>query len=278
MKTFNDLYLHIKDSISDIYDDRESINIAKIVLEDSFLVDFSSAELISEIQKKEAENIILRLQNHEPVQYITQKAFFWDYIFHVEKGVLIPRVETEELVYQIYQDFKGKNELTILDIGTGSGCIPITLSLKLDCKRVVGIDISEDALAIANKNAVNLKADVLFYKFDILNEKRESNFKYKIIVSNPPYIPVFEKKMMPKHVLDFEPHIALFTENDALVFYRKIIDFAILHLEKEGRLYFECNEFNAEEVKQLLEEKPFHSVFLQKDMRGRNRIISATHN
>ncbi len=277
MKTWEDIYLLISDAISGIYEKRESNNIAKIILEDCFQREIDSVVILSQNEFEKVQNIIQRLLIHEPVQFITNKAYFWDCVFYVDSRVLIPRAETEELVYQICQDFKYKSNLSIMDIGTGSGCIPITLSLKLDCKSIEGIDISEEALIVANKNNILLNAAVQFKKLDVLTEELDSNKKYDIIVSNPPYIPIDEIVLMPKHVVDFEPSIALFTSEDALIFYKKIIKIAAIQLFQKGKLYFECNEFNAEKVMKLFENEPFEDVILEKDMSGKNRMIIATH-
>lgn len=223
-------------------------------------------------------NTLERLKNKEPFQYILEEEEFYGYLFKVNKNVLIPRPETEELVEWIINSYGDLNQkLSLLDIGTGSGCIPISLKINLKNAKVSACDISEKALAIAEENSENLKADVNFFKLNILAEKewyRQCNYDY--IVSNPPYIPNKEKKLMHENVLNFEPNLALFVEDEApLIFYEKIINFSLLKLKKNGFLFFECNEYNALEVISLLERNTFCNIELRKDINGKNRMIKA---
>lgn len=235
---------------------------------DSVLLPFNEADFWA---------IIDRLLAGEPVQYIVGFAWFYGLKFKVNNEVLIPRPETEELVEWILNDTKNK-KVSVLDIGTGSGCIATTLKVKNPQLEVSAIDISESALITASRNAYRQGADVSFWTFDILNEanwKKMPNFD--IIVSNPPYIPHREKTLMHTNVLAHEPHLALFVEDEnPLVFYEKIADFAKKCFNTEGGvLYFETNEFNAHEVVTMLNSKGFSDIVLQKDMSGSDRLIKA---
>lgn len=218
-----------------------------------------------------------RLLRHEPIQYILHEAWFFKQKFYVNEQVLIPRPETEELVEWIIADNKHRPEtLTILDIGTGSGCIPITLRKKIAASDTWAIDISEGALAVAKKNAETLQAPVHLLQLDILEERNWHLLPaFDIIVSNPPYIPVRDKQTMHPNVLEFEPHTALFVPNeDALLFYRAIASFAATHLKKNGLLYFEIHEEMGPSVLQLLQEKGF-TAGLRKDMQQKDRMVKS---
>lgn len=224
-------------------------------------------------------DIALKLNAHMPIQYISGVAHFYGYKFLVNEHVLIPRPETEELVYLLERHMKDKPTGSLLDIGTGSGVIPIVAKLKNSGWDVSGWDVSEQALAVAEKNSEYHAVDVDWKKIDILNVDKESiQSKYDIIVSNPPYIPHDEARLMSLNVLDYEPHLALFVNNqDPLLFYRAIARLAQYWLKPKGNLYFECNEYNADEVKVMLEELGFHKVALVKDLQGKNRICHAEH-
>ena len=216
------------------------------------------------------------LAKQEPIQHILGVTTFMDMDFKVNEDVLIPRPETEELVRWIVEDVKTgepNKPLKILDIGTGSGCLAISLAVHLPAAKVFAIDISDKALTVAKQNSENLKADVTFIEADILNtEVLEQDFD--IIVSNPPYVRMLEKEEMQQNVLGFEPHLALFVENDdPLIFYNKITSLAVTHLRQEGRLYFEINQYLGKEMQQLLEEYHFKNIELRKDMFGNDRMI-----
>lgn len=216
------------------------------------------------------------LAKQEPIQHILGVTTFMDMDFKVNEDVLIPRPETEELVRWIVEDVKTvepNKPLKILDIGTGSGCLAISLAVHLPEAKVFAIDVSDKALTVAKQNSENLKADVTFIEADILNtEVLEKDFD--IIVSNPPYVRMLEKEEMQQNVLGFEPHLALFVENDnPLVFYNKITSLAAKHLQEEGRLYFEINQYLGAEMQQLLAEHHFKNVELRKDMFGNDRMI-----
>jgi release factor glutamine methyltransferase len=227
------------------------------------------------------ESILTRLKTGEPVQYILGHTEFYGLPFKVNPSVLIPRPETEELVEWGISSV-GSLQLaagSILDIGTGSGCIAISLKKNLKYAEVSAIDISPDALKTAKENAELNKVNVNFVQDDILNLKSEiENSKFEIIISNPPYVTLDDKKQMHTNVTDFEPHTALFVpEYDPLIFYKAIADFASTHLEKGGLLFFEINESYGEQTVELLKHKLFNNIELRKDMSGRFRMIKAIH-
>lgn len=223
------------------------------------------------------ENALHELMGGKPIQYITGKAPFYGREFLVNSSVLIPRNETEELVHLIIKE-NNHAGIRILDIGTGSGCIPITLALEIKNSTLFGLDISEKALSVAAKNADSLGATVDFQKCDILEE--EIPFHHlDIIVSNPPYVKISEKKIMHENVLNYEPHLALFVDDDdPLLFYKHIAKKAKRVLKPHGRLYFEINEALGNETVDLLTEYGYTEVMLLKDLNGKNRMVRATFN
>ena len=295
MSTIKETYEFFTSKLQPIYDVREAHSITRIVFEDEFSIYALNAQRpFLEKHKSRLKEILERLLKHEPVQYILGEADFYGHKFKVDSNVLIPRQETEELVYwvkdTIQQDiYKNENDifnlkknpqnLKVLDIGTGSGCIPISLKKIFPEIEITGMDISDGALEIAKQNAITLEAEVSFEKNDILNSvDKEYYYDLHIIISNPPYIPFEESKLMPKHVLEHEPELALFVENDdALIFYKEIAQFASTHLQENGFLFFEINEFNSSDVVQYLEELNFSNITLKNDINGRPRMIRAQH-
>lgn len=217
------------------------------------------------------QNIIDRLLRKEPVQYVLGQADFCGHTFHVEPGVLIPRPETEGLVSIISQ--QTPTSCSILDIGTGSGCIAVSLALL--GHQVTAFDVSADALRIAKENAQRLQADVDFRQEDILHPIYTQQ-QWDIIVSNPPYICQKEAAQMDRNVLDYEPHLALFVpDTDPLLFYRAIALYALKHLKPKGRLYFEINQGYPNETAHLLTQMGFCQVEVHSDCFEKSRIISA---
>jgi release factor glutamine methyltransferase len=220
--------------------------------------------------------IISELKTEKPIQYITGEAWFYGYRFEVNENTLIPRPETEELVEWIIESTKqeaGSKKLNILDIGTGSGCIPISIKKEIPNAIVSAIDVSEKALIMARKNAVDNEVEVNFILQNIL-ESESLIEKYDIIVSNPPYVRNLEKQEIKKNVLDFEPHLALFVEDtDALLFYRKIAELALTGLSPNGKLFFEINQYLGKETVTLLENLGFKNIELRKDFVGNDRMI-----
>ena len=216
------------------------------------------------------KSVVSRLQKFEPLQYILGECEFYSLSLKVSPSCLIPRPETEELVHWILQH----NFTNALDIGTGSACIPIALA-KHKVAQITALDISSDALSIARENAKKNTVDIHFIEHDIFND---INLKtsFDLIVSNPPYVLESEKSLMNNNVLDYEPHLALFvSDNEALVYYKRIIDFSKVHLQREGLLFLEINEQKSVEIKELLENNGFKNVLIKKDMQGKNRMVKA---
>ena len=231
---------------------------------------------ISEDQSLAFETAAAQLLAGRPIQYITGKAWFMGAAYTVNEQVLIPRPETEELVDWVieYAEIKGK-ALRILDIGTGSGCIAIALKKALPEATVVAIDISTNAIKIAEGNAAALNAEVEFVALDILNTAFLPG-QYDVIISNPPYIPMHEMKNMELQVTDHEPNIALFVpDEDPLVFYKAIARLAKLHLSSNGQLFFEIHYDQGDAMIQLLDEMHFHAE-LRPDLFGKDRMIRAS--
>ncbi len=218
-----------------------------------------------------------RLLHHEPVQYVLNESWFCGLKFYVDKNVLVPRPETEELVEWIISNCKFPvAELKILDIGTGSGCIPVTLKRRIRKAGVWSCDISPGALEVAKRNAFSLGTDVHFVQLDFLDEEERNTLpNFDIIVSNPPYVPEKDKEQMQPNVLAWEPATALFVpDNNPLVFYEAIAEFCLKHLEKNGSLYLEVHEDLGSAVTGLLQAKGFYSE-IKKDMQQKDRMIRA---
>ncbi|MCG8327932.1 MAG: peptide chain release factor N(5)-glutamine methyltransferase [Chitinophagales bacterium] len=269
-------YQYIKGILTPIYGEGEANSITRILMEDAF--GYTNPARDGQFPKDKVpllEAFLKRLEQSEPIQYVLGQADFYGLKFHVNQDVLIPRQETEELVYWILENHPSKQSLNVLDIGTGSGCIPITLKKHRPDWAITGVDVSIGALEIAQQNADRNGVEVAFRQMDVLGvESLSAN--WDIIVSNPPYIPLDESRLMPKNVLKYEPRLALFVENeDSLLFYRKIADLSLNALSENGRLYFELNEYNAEEVKAMLLEKGYRTVEIQIDINGKQRMISA---
>lgn len=212
------------------------------------------------------------LEQKMPIQYIFNEAFFMDLVLYVDENVLIPRPETEELVFLIEKKLGHIKNLKVLDIGTGSGCIGIYLKRKFPSWRVEALDFSISALEVAKKNAKLYDLDIQFTQADFLDW--ESERKYDIIVSNPPYIDTEEIRKMDESVLKYEPHLALFAEGDALKFYKKIAGFGIQHLESNGFIFCELNEHLVEETMKIFDiRSEYKKVEIHKDMQGKNRML-----
>ena len=234
-------------------------------------------ELLNADDLLEIDKIVSRLKNHEPIQYILGETEFYGLPFYSVPGVLIPRPETEELVQWIIQE----NELlapNILDIGTGTGCIAISLSKNISESTVIACDISPVCIETASRNADLNSAQVSVFEYNILTGAPEVSFpELEVIVSNPPYIRETEKLLMEKNVLDFEPELALFVPDEKpLLFYERIADFALSHLKNRGKLYFEINEAYGNECSQMLRQKGFSDIELKKDINGKDRMIRGT--
>lgn len=290
LKTFKSKLLQ---ELSAIYDEKEIESFFYLLLESYHGEKRIDLALNPEMEMDASqlvkwESALSELKNQKPIQYIIGETEFYGLPFLVNENTLIPRPETEELVeWIIVESSKSAVEsLKILDIGTGSGCIAISLAKNLPNAEVFAVDVSEKALAVAQKNAENNKVKVNFVNADILsvtnlNELPTSNFElpthFDIIVSNPPYVRNLEKAEIKPNVLEFEPHLALFVEDtDALLFYRKIAHLASKNLAQNGKLFFEINQYLGKETVGLLENLGFKSIELKKDIYGNNRMIQST--
>ena len=292
--TLKELRLLFTNSLLDIYPKteidtffflliEEKLNLQRIdtVLKPDFLI---GNNILTEFKK-----IIKRLQKEEPIQYILGKTEFYGLPLLVDKNTLIPRPETEELVEWAIKEIQEKrikskdviskdNEksLSILDIGTGTGCIPISLAKNLENVTISAIDISKEALKIAKQNAALNNVEIDFIEIDILNTDK-LNQQYDIIISNPPYVRELEKVEINNNVLENEPHLALFVDDEnPLIFYKKITDLAKQHLTKKGILFFEINQYLGKETVEMLEKKGFQNIQLKKDHFGNDRMIKAS--
>jgi len=296
MKTIKDVFAAYKSGLQKLYEANETEAITLMVLTE--ICNQSKAKIkafpeqeLSQQQTEKAANILSQLQTGKPIQYILGKTEFYGLPFNVNPSVLIPRPETEELVEwalasvgsgQWAVDSEQLAVSSILDIGTGSGCIAISLKKSLPDFKVTGIDISKEALVTARSNADLNEVDIEFIEADILNPKFNNpkseieHPKFEIIISNPPYVTLHDKTQMHTNVTDFEPHTALFVpENDPLIFYKAIADYAVSHLIPNGLLFFEINESYGNETVELLKDKGFKNIELRKDMSGRDRMIRA---
>jgi len=273
-EAFNNL---VKD-LTSRYGEGEARSIVRIVFEDVFRFYQKSDRLMTNTEEAQLEKISTRLLEGEPVQYILGEADFYGFKFKVNPQVLIPRQETEELVYWIKNTIEKEwpsKEMELLDIGTGSACIAISLGKLIPKLNISAMDVSAEALSVAKTNATQLAVPVTFIQSDILLDKQWMSFpSYDIIVSNPPYISYDEEAVMDSHVIEYEPNLALFVEDeDPLLFYKKIILFALQHLHPGGYLFFETSAFHADGIASFMEQKGFSSIEKQKDMNGNDRMV-----
>lgn len=276
--------------LASLYDEYETESFFYIILEDFHhmkRVDLAlnpTFELSPELLHQ-WENVVAQLKEQRPIQYILGETEFFGLPFYVNENTLIPRQETEELVDWIIKESKVesrrskveglKAKVKILDIGTGTGCIAISLAKNLPNAKVFALDVSDKALAVAKRNAERNNVDITFIHQSIL-ETEDVGETFDIIVSNPPYVRNLEKEEIKKNVLDYEPHLALFVEdNDALLFYRKITELAKINLAENGQLYFEINQYLGKEMIELLEKYHFSTIELRKDIYGNDRMLRA---
>ena len=284
--TTTEHYNDFKTRLEIIYDAREADNISDWVFEN--ITGKKKWERRNSTMEMEDENILLlkdylqQLLQHKPVQYVLNEAWFYKRKFYVNENVLIPRPETEELVEWVLKDVKNSRsteKFEIIDIGTGSGCIPVSLKKELPFCEITAADISEDALKVAKKNADIHNSEIQLVKIDFLDGSNWNAMpSYDIIVSNPPYIPFSEKEILDKNVTRFEPLIALFVEdNDPFIFYKKIASFALNHLKNNGSIYVEVHEQYAREVTSIFENSGLNAV-IKKDIYDKERIIKASIN
>lgn len=267
--------------LSPIYDEHEIDSFFYILLEafhQMKRVDLAMNQNfeLDTMQLLQWETVLSQLLEQRPIQYILGETEFFGLPFYVTEDTLIPRPETEELVDWIIEKSKSKDQkskLKILDIGTGTGCIAISLAKNLPNADVYALDVSSKALEIATKNAKRNNVNITFLNQSIL-ETDDLNQQFDIIVSNPPYVRNLEKHEIKKNVLDFEPHLALFVEDDdALLFYRKITQLAQKNLTSDGELYFEINQYLGKEMITLLENHKFSNIELRKDIYGNDRML-----
>jgi release factor glutamine methyltransferase len=286
--TIEQEYKEFKKKLETIYDDRESGIITELIFEHVTSMKrwerrINGADEMDGNISIQLEKYLHELLTFKPVQYVLNEAWFYRRKYYVNEKVLIPRPETEELAEWLISDLQNlrKNlsnrKLKILDVGTGSGCIAISIKKELENTNVSAIDVSDQALAVARKNADILQAKIRFLQMDFLDESRWNNLEvFDIIVSNPPYIPESEKEKMEKNVTDFEPAMALFVQKaDPFIFYEKIANFAQSFLDNSGKLYVEINESFSREVQEIFTLYNFDSV-IKKDIYGKERMIRAT--
>ncbi len=280
INNLNDALIYIKKELNNLYDKPEIQSFINIIFQ--HLLNFSKIDILLKTDTKLTNSTIIKiikiieqLKKYKPIQYILGETEFYELKFIVTPKVLIPRPETEELVKWIIDDANTKQNINILDIGTGSGCIAVALVRNLDNSKVFAIEKNKDALNIARQNAKLNNVNINFFNDDILNCKKTNfNNTFDIIVSNPPYVRELEKQFMNKNVLNYEPHSALFVyDNNALIFYDAIADFAIKHLKKTGKLYFEINEYLPNQLADLLRKKGFKNIVVKKDINDKNRMI-----
>ena len=277
-----DIRNHYCEQLCSIYDKDEANAMILILLEHYFSIDRVKMALEPQLRLSESEMLTFHfavkdLLKNKPIQYIIGETEFCDLKFKVNENTLIPRPETSELVLKIVnrQQSTDNRLCSILDIGTGSGCIAISLAKMISGSKVFALDISEKALEVAKENAINNEADVTFIHDDILSLRNKIDTKFDIIVSNPPYVRELEKAEMCDNVLNWEPHNALFvSDNDPLIFYRKILEFAKTHLKENGEVWFEINEYLGKEMTDLCTEMGFSQIETLNDFRGKERILS----
>ena len=279
--TFAELKAHIHNSLQSLYPKSEINSFYFILLE--HYGNYTTAEVVANVSTQLTDNItkaiqqaITELQTAKPIQYILGETEFFSNRFFVDENVLIPRPETEELVDWVLQTYPDKTyPLHILDVGTGSGCIAISLTKALPEAQVTAIDVSPKAIAVAQCNAERNGIKVQFLQRDILQTETLPE-KYDIIISNPPYVRELEKNEMHSNVLNYEPHLALFVPNDRpLLFYEQIATLAQQYLKPKGRLFFEINQYLAAEMQVMLAQKNFTEITLRQDLSGNDRMLCA---
>lgn len=279
--TISELQRKLVRDLSALFAENEAISVSTIVLDHLNITREDILRNPNRIANNETQveikKIVDQLQQNKPIQYILGKTFFYDLEFKVNSEVLIPRPETEELTHYIIKENNKKNPV-ILDIGTGSGCIAIALSVNIPNSIVLGMDVNIDTLNVARENAFRNNSKVMFIHGNILNCKSLKGTKWiDLIVSNPPYVTLEDKKKMSSNVVDYEPERALFVpQNDPLLFYKHIIKFAEFNLSTNGEIWVEINENFGQETAKLFIEQGYENVDLRKDLQGKNRFIKAS--
>ena len=273
--TLQDFKLKMISELSSIYEMDELNSIFNLLSEDYLKIPRSKILLADEIDLNESNQNLFssaleRLKTHEPIQYVLGKTTFMDLEFKVNSSVLIPRPETEELVrLMLKEDLDGKE---VLDIGTGSGCIAISLTKNLHNAKVSALDISKDALEVALENAELNNVNIEFIHADIF--EYQSDKKYDVIVSNPPYVLESEKMLMKQNVLNYEPEIALFVDDiNALKYYESVIKFSLNNLNSQGQIFFETNENYKDELNKLAQNYEYNIIEFKLDINDKNRFL-----
>lgn len=283
-----DLYKNILSTLGNLYSPEESESLARLLLEFVLGIPYHRILMKEDIpitteKTEQIKEITQRLLQSEPIQYVLGKAYFYGLSFRVNHSTLIPRPETEELVELILSDYRRNEPSSLLDIGTGSGCIALSLAKYLPESQVLGIDISEEALEVAKENARLLTIpNCSFRQMDILSVKDVTSFPespFDCIVSNPPYIMEKEKNAMDKNVLEYEPENALFVpDDDPLLFYRRIARLGKVLIKPNGHIYFEINAQCGVAMKMMMDEEGYKEIELIRDLSGNDRIIKALKN
>ncbi len=279
IKTIHQLSTYFQDELKDCFSQEEIRNFIALILE--YKLGYSKVDILMKKDEVLGDDIILyceealvKLQSHVPIQYVLGETEFYNLKFKVNSSVLIPRPETEELVHWIIKDYRSKQP-AILDVGTGTGCIPIILKKNIPNAKLKAWDISVDALNTARSNAELNQVQVIFEKHDALDLSAIKE-TFDVIVSNPPYVLNKEKELMQHNVLDYEPHLALFVpDHEPLLFYKAIAEFAKTNLNAKGALYFEINEAFGDATVQMLDTLGFKRVELRKDLFGKDRMVKA---
>ncbi len=273
--------VYIRKELAAIYPATEAESLARLVLQHVKKYTHTQLllarnEALNENEQQQVNEIVSRLKKDEPLQYILGETEFYGLKFYCKAGALIPRPETEELVDLIAREYAGQLP-AILDLGTGTGCIPISLKKQLPLASVFGCDISETCLQLARENAALNEAPVSFFKLNMLEPEWPTELPpFDVLVSNPPYVCESEKKLMQANVLNYEPELALFvSDDDPLLFYRAIVSLAAKNLKSGGKLFWEINEALGKECCRLLETAGYQKVNLLKDINGKDRMISA---
>lgn len=283
IRTLREVYDQFCLALTGLYDEREAKSITYRVLEETLgysksKIHASWTDIFPASISEQMDFILHELLQGKPLQYVFGKADFLGLILKVKEGVLIPRPETEELVAWILEECRIRSLTTpqVLDIGTGSGCIAISLAKFLEKAKVQAWDVSEQALAIAADNAKLNQVNVDFLQMDVLLNASIVPVSLDVVVSNPPYVCFSEREKMHRNVLEFEPHLALFVpDNQALIFYERIADIALQALKPQGMLFFEINEAYGKETVAMLEKKGFSTVELRKDLFDKDRMVMA---
>jgi release factor glutamine methyltransferase len=280
--TLSAIIRQFKEALSNIYDEEESDNITYLAIESitglkKIEIALNRAAVVDHLKTSRLLQLLEALKKEEPLQYGLGETTFYGLPFNLNKHVLIPRPETEELVDWIIKDLKKdkRTSTRLLDIGTGSGCIAISLKKNLLNAEVIALDISESALSVAQQNAWLNQVNIKFIQQDILIANcLATEINFDIIVSNPPYVLASEKALMKNNVLDYEPHLALFVNDDqALLYYEAIAKLALEKLNKNGLLYFEINEVKGPAIVEMLSQQGFNAIQLRKDLNGKDRML-----